>query len=215
MSEHPIKRRVVKIGGSLLQTDQLAEKLLAWLAEQPPAETLAIVGGGKLIDVVRELDAKHSLAPKRVHWQCVDLLRVTFQWLATQLPTWKTISNRQQFSERLEAPRSDTAAGMLLAVDSFYYPGLSCPLPESWDTTTDAIAGWLAIETKADELILLKSCDSDTTNVSELARQGIVDPALPLISDRLPMTQLVNFNRLAESAVTSGPALSLFDPEHP
>ena len=215
MSKHPIKRRILKIGGSLLQTDHLAEKLLAWLAEQPPAQTLAIVGGGKLIDAVRELDAQHSLTAKHVHWQCVDLLRVTFQWLASQLTTWEIISNRQQFAEQLETPRPVTTASMLIAVDSFYFPGLACPLPESWETTTDAIAGWLAIETHSDELVLLKSCNSEITNVAELSRQGIVDPALPLLSDRLPTTRLVNFNQIAAPTATSNPDLSLFDPEHP
>ena len=50
-------RRVIKLGGSLLLRNSLRRDVLNWLSNQPPAKNIVIVGGGKIIDAVRDLDA--------------------------------------------------------------------------------------------------------------------------------------------------------------
>ncbi|QDV46372.1 hypothetical protein Enr13x_62810 [Stieleria neptunia] len=183
-------RRVIKIGGSLLLRDALSDSIQAWAVRQPPAQTIGIVGGGELIDAVRRLDAAFPSPSSWLHWQCVGLLRTTFEWLAPQLSGWHIESTPEQF-ERLR--RFPECHHHLVAVDAFYHAATPSPLPEDWTTTTDAIAGWLSILIGADELVLLKSCDVDTSrSLSELARQGVVDAALPMLADRLPPVRFVN-----------------------
>ncbi|MEL6106937.1 MAG: protein kinase [Planctomycetota bacterium] len=186
-------RRTLKIGGSLLRDRTLATRLTRWLDGEPPAQTIAIVGGGELIDAMRGLDATHQCDPEWIHWRCVDLLRVTFELLGEQLLDWKTISSRAEFDALKSAPTDGSA--YLLAVDSFYFPNGSAPLPENWSTTTDAIAGWLSIVLSADELVLLKSCDVPVESPIEiLSRQGIVDEALPSLAERLCPIRYINFS---------------------
>lgn len=188
-------RRVIKIGGSLLRYKSLPRSLRSWLDSQPPAETFAIVGGGELIDAVRHLDETFPASPMWVHWQCVSLLRTTFEWLAVQLGDWQIESTAEQFDQlKRTFPAQTDNASYLVAVDSFYHPGVDSPLPEDWTTTTDAIAGWLSVLLDADELVLLKSCDVDpSASLADLARQGVIDAALPLLENDLPVVRFVNF----------------------
>ncbi|WP_182867061.1 protein kinase [Stieleria mannarensis] len=184
-------RRVLKIGGSLLLRESLAGSIQSWVASQPPAQTIAIVGGGELIDAVRRLDAMFPSPPAWVHWQCVGLLRTTFEWLGRQLDPWQLESTAKDFGRM---KRQHDFGNHLVAVDAFYHAESISPLPEDWTTTTDAIAGWLSILTDADELVLLKSCDvDDSLSLDELAQRQIVDAALPNLADRLPPLRLVNF----------------------
>ena len=192
-------RRVIKIGGSLLLRQSLPRAVESWVRSQPPAETITIVGGGELIDAVRRLDSVHSFPSAWVHWQCVALLRTTYQWLGLQLSAWKQVSTAEEFaclkqSSVSTAAEASMAGSYLVAVDSFYRPDTPAPLPEDWTTTTDAIAGWLSVLLDADELVLLKSCDVDPSlSLGELARQGVIDEALPILANRLPTLRLVNF----------------------
>ncbi|MCA9136589.1 MAG: hypothetical protein KDB00_07515 [Planctomycetales bacterium] len=198
---------MIKIGGSLLRQNDLVCNLQNWLCQQTSAETLAIVGGGEMIDAVRRLDATFACDPAWLHWQCVGLLQFTFHWLGRQLDDWQLHATPDQFSDltrqlqQTRQPRDVTApdgsqdsAKHLIDVNSFYRAGLSSPLPEDWTTTTDAIAGWLAILVDADELVLLKSCDVDETkSLAELADEGVIDRALLTLADQLPPIRFVNF----------------------
>lgn len=186
-------RRVVKIGGSLLTYPNLIESLHHWVSKQPPAETLCIVGGGEMIDAVRRLDAIHMCRPDSVHWICVDILQASFQLLASWCD-WPTVNNSAELQERLRSG-FPTDSPALIAVHSFYHPTIQTaepvPLPHDWRTTTDAIAAWLAILTRANELVLLKSCDvSPTRNFQELADRGIVDEAFPVVGERIERVRI-------------------------
>jgi len=184
-------RRVIKIGGSLLQHDSLAKSIQSWVLTQPPAQTIAIVGGGVLLDAMRQLDVVSPSPPSWVHWQCIGLLRTTYEWLGRQLCDWQLVSTAEQFG-RLRSRRDFRC--YLVAVDSFYHLETDSPLPEDWTTTSDAIAGWLSVLLEADELVLLKSIDVDASlSLIELSRQGVVDSALPMLDGDLPKVRFVNF----------------------
>ncbi|MCC9599987.1 hypothetical protein LOC67_05390 [Stieleria sp. JC731] len=184
-------RRVIKIGGSLLLQPNLIEGFCRWHSLQSPADDYLIVGGGNLIEAIRELDALHNLPPDWIHWHCVDLLKSTHHWLADRLPSFDPIQTQEEFAAQKGRPHS--CANMIVRVDSFYHQGVDANLPEDWRTTTDAIAGYLAKLLMAEEFVLLKSCDADgALSVAELAKRGIIDEALPMIADGLPKMRIIN-----------------------
>ena len=182
-------RRVIKIGGSLLLREDLHSAVTSWLQDQAQAENLVIVGGGEVIDAIRHMDALRPRDPERVHWQCVELLRTTFEAIGDLFYNWSQISSPQEFSQARDNGFS-VDVPTLLDVNAFYRPGDGSPLPLDWRTTTDAIAGLLAIRTDADELVLLKSCAADPTRtLAELAADGVVDAALPTLADQLKVVR--------------------------
>lgn len=175
-------RRVVKIGGSLLKRSDLADALCGWFERQPPANNYVIVGGGEMIDAIRRLDLIHGLDPAATHWMCVDMLVHSEQLIAGWMPHWQRIQTIQQFDSRQESGHQIT----LVSVPAFYHPGSGATLPLNWQTTTDAIAGYLGIRLDADEVVLLKSCDvAPHLSIGQLAEAGIIDMALQDIAPEI------------------------------
>jgi aspartokinase-like uncharacterized kinase len=176
-------RRVIKVGGSCLSDPDFAAKLSSMVkpppADQRPAQNFCVVGGGEAIEAMRRLDRLHGLDAAAMHWRCVRLLRASLEIAAELVPQWPVIAEPAAL-ERLIAA-SPRPGCWWIAVDSFYRPETSVQsgLPEHWDTTTDAIAAYLARRTAADQLVLIKSCRVPTQEPRELARRGVVDPALP------------------------------------
>jgi aspartokinase-like uncharacterized kinase len=186
-------RRVIKVGGSLLTRRDLITALPNWIAAQPPAENLCLVGGGQLIDAIRRLDELHPGDPEKIHWLCVGLLQVTHEWVASWF-NWTVIDAQEDFDISLSNGFSD-ATPTLVAPSAFYRfetnSQLNVPLPNDWRTTTDSIAAWLAIRCEADELVLLKSCQVDAgATPQQLADQGVVDEYFPTIAPRVPSIRI-------------------------
>lgn len=180
-----MRRRVVKIGGSLLLREDLVVAVEFWLAQQSPAETLVVVGGGELIDAVRRLDQVRPLDPVSLHWRCVALLDTTLE-MAEQWFRWPSVWCSDEFKDAI-ANGFSTDLPTLISAKSFYRPDSeyreSDRLPHDWRTTTDSIAALLGILTRADEVALLKSCDVDgSEQLRELVDRGIVDGALPQLN---------------------------------
>lgn len=186
-------RRVVKVGGSLLLRDDLTHSLRQWIARQPAATTLVIVGGGELIDAIRHLDQVRPSDPALIHWLCVDLLQSTFRLASMGFPGWPAIDSAREL-QRVTASSSEAGETFLVSVRSFYGPDSESELPVSWDTTSDAIAAELAVQVDADELVLLKSCQVDPdADVDSLARCGVVDQSLRMIA---PHVKSIRVERL-------------------
>ncbi|MGB7328936.1 MAG: protein kinase [Rubripirellula sp.] len=186
-------RRVIKVGGSLLLRPKLKDQLDRWIDAQSPAENLIVVGGGSIVEAVRELDAVHSLDSDDVHWVCVELLESTRRLVQQLLPDWKTVVTASQFRGCVERGFSLDQT-TLVSVASFYNRDCDTLLPKDWRTTTDAIAAYLAVCANADELVLLKSCDIDPDwDLDRLIDDGVVDDATRLIA---PDVRLVRVERL-------------------
>ena len=157
-------RQVIKLGGSLLGSDNLRERLPRRLQQARekigvPLEQLVIVGGGKIVDAIRQRDRTHPGDPADVHWHCVELLAKSHQIVHHQFPHWHTVATADQLNDAINRGFS-TAEATLVSVDSFYHRGTDCSLPTDWRTTSDAIAAYLATIVNADELVLVKSCRS-------------------------------------------------------
>jgi aspartokinase-like uncharacterized kinase len=186
--------RVVKVGGSLLDLPQFAERLRNWLAVQPPAHNLLVAGGGPLVEQVRAWHAAEPIDDAAAHWMCIDLLTVTAHLLHAWLPEIPLVEDDRLLLQRVGEPGATIfgpAPWMRRAEPGL--PGVW--LPTSWETTSDSIAGRLAAALPADEFVLLKSALPrrwTSRELSALAAVGYIDPVLARMAPELPPTRLVN-----------------------
>lgn len=168
-------RRVVKIGGSLLLRNTLADDLHHWFGRQSPAESFVIVGGGELINSIRRFDEIAPGDAATMHWQCVDLLDLTFDFFCRRMAEWRNIASIDSLDSVFGFEQSPT----IIRVGAFYQRESKSRLPHDWRTTTDAIAAELAQTIAADELVLLKACDVDeSTSLAILSEAGVVDKGI-------------------------------------
>lgn len=197
-------RRVVKVGGSLLLRPDLVADIDGWLDRQTDARNFFVVGGGAMIDAVRELDRLHGFDPSSTHWRCVELLRATFEMVSELFPRWDRIESLTE--DGLAGPYPSSA---VVLPSCFYHRQsnnhpLGAVIPEDWRTTTDTIAAILAHQINADELVLLKSCPvQPEASPTDLAKMEIVDAAFVSASARLRRVRVQRLpSHLDRQAVT-------------
>jgi aspartokinase-like uncharacterized kinase len=180
---------VIKLGGSLLDLEGLADKLRRWLWQQQPADNLILVGGGPLVDSIRQADRLHRLGQEASHWLSIRAMDVTARLLGAMLP-------ELPLSDRLEHESSGIAARILLPLrilEALDAQSDLRPLAHHWDVTSDSIAAWLASIVRADELVLLKSRLPS-------AGQGagdLVDPRFGEVTRGIPVIRCVNLRDAA------------------
>lgn len=199
-----MRLRIVKVGGSLLTMPDLLERMTNWLSGEPRFNTLLIVGGGPLVDSVRELAALREYDSEFLHWLCVDLLDTSFRLMAAQLPNAIAMATKAALDREMDQWRreGDCVPKLGIVSVSAYYRQdeprtLPIELPLTWDTTTDSLSALLAHRTRADELVLLKSCDVPAdADWFELADRGVVDRAFPMASRGLKHVRCVNLRSI-------------------
>lgn len=168
--------RVIKLGGSLLEWPELASRLRAWLAVQPPAVNVAIVGGGALVDKLRALDAAHSLSPETSHWLAIRAMSIMAAAVAELVPEAILVDEVEHLDFSESGPLQILDAQRFLRAEH----GSADALPASWDVTSDSIAARVAAVLQAQELVLLKSTlTPDATDLVSLAVSGYVDACFP------------------------------------
>jgi len=186
--------RVVKVGGSLLDLADLADRLRCWLAAQTPAHHVLVAGGGSLVEQIRQWHSLRPLTDVAAHWMCVDAMTVTAHMLHDRLPEIGLVEDDRLLCQRV-GQQDCTIFGPALWM-RHGEPGIAgTRLPASWEVTSDAIAGRLAVALNADELVLMKSAlpaESDATDLAALATAGYIDPMLPRLAEELPSCRFVN-----------------------
>lgn len=205
-----IPLRIIKLGGSLLSLDDLRARFDAWLETQPPARNLVVVGGGEVVEAIRELDGIHRFPSHLTHWICVDLMSVTAALAGELLGIGTPISTELELNEFMSRFSNDSSIACIQPT-AYYTPSMAeqrhCNLPESWLCTSDSIAAWLANSLAADQLVLLKSVDDQLeSNVSltaeairNLADLGTVDPIFPQASQGLPDVRVVSLRNAMQA----------------
>ncbi len=191
------KLRVIKLGGSLLTLSDLNERFQRWCDDNPHPMSLIIVGGGGLVDAVRDIDRIHRLPDSFSHWLCIDLLRHTAR-LAHQILSHVDIYETQdRLREALSQSGSPSTASVtaIVQVNLFFqrnYPNMV--LPESWDITSDSIAAAFAQTHAADELVVMKSADypEDDSRVNQVVTAGFVDRYFDELSASVARVRFIN-----------------------
>jgi hypothetical protein len=166
----PQRPAILKFGGSLLSRPNWPAELRDLLAILGRPTTV-VVGGGRLVDALRELDATSPRPAALMHRLAIDCMGVTAQMVASAagLPL-AAVPTRDSQPVVLDAPGWLGSAGR------------ADRLPVGWHVTSDSIAASVAIE-HALGLVLAKSvpppCPDDLT---ELAARGWIDGHLPALA---------------------------------
>ena len=145
---------MVKLGGSLLDLEDLVDRLLAAVADV--AAPLIVVGGGCAADLVRSWQERDLITPREAHRLAIAAMSFNAQQLAAS-------DNRLVFAKSwvdVAAVLADRRIPLLdviqaLQIEQERHPNRAS-IPESWDATSDSIAAWLAQAWDA-PLRLLKS----------------------------------------------------------
>jgi len=186
--------RVVKVGGSLLDLEDLPDRLRQWLDAQRPAHNVIVVGGGPLVEQVRIWNDQRPFDDAHAHWMCIDLLAVTSRLLHAWLPEMTYVDEDRELCQRVGQPGATIfAPGKWLRNAEPGLPGVW--LPSTWETTSDAIAGRLAVALAAHELALLKSTlptNGASCELTALAAIGYLDRVLARMEPELPPTRLID-----------------------
>jgi len=181
---------VAKVGGSLYDWPALGQTLRAWLAEQSEP-VLLFPGGGAAADVVRAWDRVHSLGEEVAHWLAIRSLSLAARFLQLLLPELPVV----------ESPMP----GILDPYAYFRNPprDRGGSPPHLWSVTSDSLALWVAIQSKASKLVLLKSADAPAGDWSEA---GYVDGHFAeLRSEAKVRVEAVNLRKqLGEPTVSTG-----------
>jgi aspartokinase-like uncharacterized kinase len=156
--------RVVKVGGSLLQHPWLPERLRHFVTGSPQFGHLLVVGGGTLVDEVRNWYRMHQLDQAFCHWLSIRLMSETARLLAELCP-WLPL-----YCSMDAVPRG--AHGIL---DCQRFMQGHSRLTADWRTTSDSIAAEVAEAIGAAELWLLKSALPGSPRIVDWPRQAFVD----------------------------------------
>jgi 5-(aminomethyl)-3-furanmethanol phosphate kinase len=161
--------KVIKLGGSLLSSGQLA-RCLSLIVQYYQNNVVIVAGGGVFAEQVR----KAQLA-----FQFDDYYAHAMALLAMQQTAWliKGLEPRFVLADSVETIKHTAKQNIVV-----WLPDLNelnnANIPATWAVTSDSLAAWLAKTLSAEELLLVKSAEIDRRlSVAELAERGIVDAA--------------------------------------
>jgi aspartokinase-like uncharacterized kinase len=169
---------VIKVGGSLLARPAWPDDLIG-LVGQVARPGLLVVGGGRIVDALRRIDATTPRSPEVMHRLAIDALGLSARLVADALGLPLAMAPLPDARLAvLDAPAwldAEDAEGSRLA-----------RLPVGWHVTSDSIAALVA--TVHDMwLVLAKSTPPPAreTELVRLAEMGWVDGYFPTAAARV------------------------------
>ncbi len=166
---------VIKLGGSLARGGAMAG-LARLLADRPG--WLIVPGGGAFADAVRGAQAPLGLSDRACHRMALLAMEQTAHALQDLAPGLGAVTTLDNLSSLERGSAVWFPAHGLIG-----HPHI----PESWEVTSDSLAGWLATALKAPRLVLVKAAGAlpDATHrrgpddARAWAQAGLVDTAFP------------------------------------
>lgn len=172
---------VLKLGGSLLDVPDLADRLLTLVDHHQLSPAVVITGGGRLADVIRSYDRRWKLSADVCHQLAIATMGINAA--AVRSLHERLVDSVSPAVGCVGVPAPDELLRQL-ETDA----GES--LPAAWDVTSDAIAAWLCGRMQGRRLILLKSNapsgQKGHLRLSQLQHSGHVDPWLPRVVAGVP-----------------------------
>ena len=171
---------ILKIGGSLIESDAAAQ-LMRGLEARRPQQLLIVPGGGEFADAVRAAQKRHAFGEATAHHMALLAMHMVGAMLAELASGFVLAETRDEFAAAWSRDLTPiwAPARMVLA---------AAEIPASWDVSSDSLAAWLASHIRASRLVIAKSCAVPATIASsarELAAAGILDAGFPgFVEDR-------------------------------
>jgi aspartokinase-like uncharacterized kinase len=183
---------VIKVGGSLLDWPGLPSRLADFLDARGGVRTVLIAGGGKLADVLRELDTVHALGERRSHSLALRVLDTTARILSAIVPGTQVVTSLDELPPVWRTGDHPILAPRIVLDDDERRNPLSS-IPHTWSSTSDSISARIAQILGASELIVLKSVPPPPDlSLSGAAKLGLIDPSFPSIARELPTVSFLN-----------------------
>ena len=162
--------RVIKLGGSLLTLPDWHERFLRWLDSEPLATNLLLVGGGEMVDVLRREHERFPYTEKTMHDAALAVMDINAELAVARLSGSRLLQNVAELELLATALH-------VIRITSWWKAavarGETLP-PETWDTTSDTLAAWVAGMVGAQDLVLLKSAVPPAQQ-TDWVEQGYVD----------------------------------------
>lgn len=181
---------VIKLGGSLLTLPDLATRLNALLIERIDCRPLLIVGGGAMVDGIRQLGERFDLSEKVCHDLAMKALDLTAESVAEIFGNAAVVDHPGEAEIQWRIGRLP-----MLRLRTWFErsESLGETLPQTWDTTSDSLAALVARTWPADELWLLKSTDlPDCISIQAASDAGLVDQSFPIAAQGVPRGRWCN-----------------------
>jgi aspartokinase-like uncharacterized kinase len=141
-------RVVVKVGGSLLAHERDLAAVLRVV--DASSHAMIVPGGGPFADAVREQYHRGEMNDDEAHWMAVRAMDQYAELLVSRLSRGCLVSSG---AEAMQA----AASGRVPVLAPSQWVREADPLPHSWDVTSDSIAAWIAGESGARRLVLIKA----------------------------------------------------------
>lgn len=165
---------VFKVGGSLLELDDLPARLNGLLAGEASSHRLLIIGGGKAADEVRAAAERFPVSADAAHWLAIKAMSSNAKALAPAI-------DRGIVLDHLGHCLDAWGRGQIVIFDPLpMLLGEPGSLPIGWHVTSDSIAAHVARRLDADRLVLLKSVGGDEDlRVETAIERGWLDSHFP------------------------------------
>ncbi len=161
---------LVKLGGSLAASPHLP----LWLEALSQTAAVIVPGGGPFADAVREAQARWHFDETTAHHMAILGMRQYGRMLAGLCPKLRAATTLEELTA------NPGQAKVWLPLPEWLD---DAGIPATWDITSDSLAAWLAGQTQAANLLLVKSVRLDKAapayDCRQLANQGWVDPVFP------------------------------------
>lgn len=166
--------RVVKLGGSLLETSKLFDCLKHIITQNQ--KTVVVCGGGVFADCVRNAQKKWQFNDVAAHEMALLAMQQNALMCQSLQPEFSLFSKAQDFQQQHF---------------SIWLPDISelnvDNIAPSWEITSDSLSAWLAKKLKAEKLIVVKPDKIEPSDTPyDLMELEIVDDAFPDFVENAP-----------------------------
>lgn len=157
--------KVIKLGGSLLETGQIFDCLKTILKSHEPI--VVVCGGGEFANYIRDAQVKWHFDDVSAHKMAILAMQQTAIMCQNLQPEFVIASSISEIKKNHFVIWSPNITYLNTA-----------EIPATWDITSDSLAVWLTKKLDAKELVIVKSCEIDSKLThSELTNRGILDKA--------------------------------------